>query len=311
MSGLTPSITLAQLRYIVAVDRHRHFARAASACNVSQPTLSMAIMKVEEELNAPLFDRSRKPVVPTDLGLKVIAQARVILREGERMAGIISEANDEIAGELVIGIIPTLAPYILPLVTRPFAEAYPKVLLSIHEMTTGVILEELAAERIDAALLATAESGPGFTERPLFSERFVAYVSPDHRLADQREIRTEDLDLEDLWLLSEGHCFRDQVLDLCGGDSQTCGPRRSVIFESGNLETIRHMVESTGGMTLLPEIATDYLSADQNATYVRPFLSPSPTRTVRILSGRADLKRRLIDAWTERLLANIPVYSEQ
>lgn len=299
-------MTLAQLRYIVAVDTYRHFGEAAESCHVSQPTLSMGIQKVEEEIGAAIFDRSRKPVTPTDLGGRLVEQARTILRERARIDDIIAEVHGEIAGELSIGIIPTLAPYLLPMVTRTFAERYPKVILSIHELTTAHILQALAGDRLDAGLIATQEHQPGMTARPLFVEHFVAFISPDHRLAGNPIISATDLNLEDIWLLSEGHCFRQQILDLCGEADHSCGPRRTILFESGNLETLRHMVERGGGMTLLPYTATHYLSAEQTRTFVRPFTPPAPYREVSVIYGRALLKKRLIDAYVEVILAAVP-----
>lgn len=299
-------MTLAQLRYLVAVDTHRHFARAAAACNVSQPTLSMAIRKAEEEVGAPLFDRSRKPIRPTALGVELLTQARVVLRESRRLDDVIAGSAGAVAGELQIGIIPTLAPYLLPWVTRRFAEAYPLVSLSLHEMTTSDILAALASERIDAGLIATRESLPGTVHRPLYNEEFVAYLSPDHRLARARSISTKSLALEDLWLLSEGHCFRRQVLDICGEGTHSCGPQRSVLFESGNLETLRHMVESSGGMTLLPRSAIFYLSAAQRKKFVRYLAPPAPHREVAMLYGREVLKKHVIDAYVETLIRALP-----
>lgn len=299
-------MTLSQLRYIVAVDTFRHFGAAADHCHISQPTLSMGIRKAEEEIGAPLFDRSRKPVTPTELGRRLIDQARVILREEARIDDIIAEVHGEIEGELSVGIIPTLAPYLLPLVTRRFAERYPRVTVSIKEMTTSHIMKSLSDDAIDAGLIATAEEGRGMTRRPLFSEEFVAFISPDHRLADRDAVSVDDLDLDDLWLLSEGHCFRRQVIDLCGESDHACGPRRSILFESGNLETLRHIVEHGDGMTLLPHMATHYLNEEDRSTFVKRFTPPAPFREVSIMYGRAMLKKRLIDAYAEVILDSIP-----
>jgi LysR family hydrogen peroxide-inducible transcriptional activator len=288
-------MTLSQLRYVVAVDTHRHFGRAAEHCFVSQPTLSAQIHKLEDELGLQLFDRSRKPVLPTDVGAKVIAQARVVLRESERIGELVTEARGEVAGELRLGVIPTLAPYLLPLVTGPFAARYPHVTVVIREMLTGSIVDHLATDRLDAGLIATAEERPGMVVQSLFTEPFVAYVGPDHPLAGAEVVEPQGLSLDDMWLLSEGHCFRDQVRDLC---AQAAGSDRAqpIRFESGNLETLRMMVDRAGGVTLLPILATLPMS-DAERHLVRPFANPVPQRDVRVIYGRAYLKRALIEAY--------------
>ncbi|MCB0714187.1 MAG: LysR family transcriptional regulator [Ignavibacteriae bacterium] len=298
-------MTLTQLQYIVAVDTHRHFGRAAEECNVSQPTLSMQIRTLEEELGAELFDRGRKPVIPTDLGREIIAQARVILRERDRVDDILKDAQNRISGELSVGIIPTLAPYLLPLVSKTFTERYPEVTLSIRELTTEDILSELARDQLDAGFIATKEEQVGMAIRPLFREEFVSFIAPNHRLSQVENLSVENLDLEDMWILSEGHCFRKQVLDLCREDDHSCGPRRSILFESGNLETVRHMVERSGGMTLLPKLATLFLSSQQKKL-IRSFSPPVPYREVSVIYGRAFLKKRLIDLYVNCILEVVP-----
>lgn len=288
-------MTLVQLSYVVALDRYRHFGRAADHCFVSQPTLSAQLQRLEEELGAQLFDRSRQPVVPTDLGRAVVEQARRVLREAARIPDLVAEAGGEIRGELRLGIIPTLAPYLLPLVVTRFSAAYPQVDLSLREMTTDRMLGALERDELDAGLLATAEPQANLFMRPLFTEPFVAYVAPEHRLAGRSAIAPADLSLDDLWLLSDGHCFREQVLEVCAQSRRGEGP--TIRFESGNLETLRKMVEWSGGMTLLPYLATLFLTEEQRRTYVRPFEAPAPYREVRLAHGRAQLKRPLLNAF--------------
>lgn len=296
-------MTLAQLRYAVAVDTHRHFGRAAEACFVSQPTLSAGLKKLEAELGAVLFDRSRQPVVPTEAGAQVLARARTVLREAEALAALADGEGAEPTGELRLGIIPTVAASLLPLVAGPFAERYPRMTLSVRELTTEAILDHLATERIDAGIVATDEARPGLREEPLFAEPFVAYVSAGHRLDAEVEVDTERLVPGEVWLLSEGHCFRDQVVHLCGATPVADGERR-VRFESGSLETLRRMVDRAGGVTLLPELATLYLTDDE-ARRVRPLAAPVPRREVRLLTGRAHLKRALIDAFVATVRAAV------
>ena len=296
-------MTLTQLIYAVAVDTHRHFGRAAEACHVAQPTLSMQLQKLEDELGVQLFDRSRHPVLPTDLGARVLDQARVVLGEAERIPALIQEAAGTIAGTLHLGIIPTLAPYVLPLVTAPFAAQYPEVEVVVREMTTQHILDHLATDRLDAGLIATAEARSGLTTQPLFTEPFVAYVGQEHRLAQTKRLVPRDVGVDDLWLLQEGHCFRDQVLQVCGTDADA-GRANPVRFESGNLETLRILVDRSGGMTLLPYLATLFLS-EREEERVRHFELPAPHRTVRVAYGRAYLKRPLIEAYAETIRKTI------
>lgn len=292
-------MTLTQLTYLVAVDTYRHFGRAAAHCCVTQPTLSAQVRKLEDELGIEVFDRSPTPVQPTDLGARVIAQARVVLEEGERLQALVLDAGTTVAGELRLGIIPTLATYLLPLVTDRFAQAYPAVDLVVHEMITEHILDALAADRLDAGLIATAEARPGLQEEVLFVEPFVAYVST--RPVPVGPMVPQDLAAESVWLLSEGHCFRDQVVQFCGGDAEarTSAPIR---FESGNLETLRHLVDRVGGMTLLPYLATLYLDAAEQQQ-VRPFAVPRPHREVRCVHRRAYLKQPLVEAYRETVRA--------
>jgi len=293
-------MTLTQLSYVVAVDTYRHFGRAAEHACVSQPTLSMQIQKLEEELGVQLFDRTKKPVLPTDIGEKVAEQARVVLREAERIRDLLAEAEATLAGDLTLGIIPTLSPYVLPLVTGTFAKRYPRISVTVREMPTRQILELLATDRLDAGLIATQEDRPGLIQRPLFTEPFVAYVSDQHRLSGNSHVSADELSASDLWLLSEGHCFRDQVLQLCGTLEQT-GPANPIRFESGSLETLRLLVDEAGGMTLLPHLATRSLG-EAAAQHLRPFSDPVPQRTVYLIYGRAYLKRALIEAYVNVLL---------
>lgn len=287
------TMTLTQLRYLVAVDTHRHFGRAAEACCVSQPTLSMQLHKLEETLGVEVFDRSRKPVVPTDLGRRLVAQARVALRECDRMADLVAENEGVVAGELRLGVIPTLAPYLLPLVIPAFLARYPQVRVVVRERLTADTLDALAADELDAGLIATDQSQPGIEAEALFAEPFVAYVAPGHPLAAQPVIAPADLLVDDLWLLAEGHCLRDQVLDLCG---RAAAGTQALRFEGGNLETLRIMVEHIGGLTLFPFLATRFLT-DAQRSRLRPLAPPAPFRDVRLVRGRGYLKRAAVDAF--------------
>jgi LysR family transcriptional regulator, hydrogen peroxide-inducible genes activator len=285
-------MTLVQLSYVVALAEHRHFGRAAEACFVSQPTLSMQLRKLEDELGVSLFDRSLQPIRPTERGAQIVARARAVLAERDRLIALLHDEG-AVAGPLRIGVIPTLATYLLPLVAPALADRYPGIELSVEELTTAHLLEHLGAGRVDAGILATDENRPGLETQPLFDEAFVGYVADGHRLSSSERLRTSDLDLTEVWLLSEGHCLRDQVTQLCRSpeDPATHGIR----FESGSLETLRHLVDRVGGMTLLPLLATHYLDGAA-ALRVRRFKAPVPGRTVRLMRPRGSAKHRLVDA---------------
>jgi LysR family hydrogen peroxide-inducible transcriptional activator len=296
-------MTLVQLQYLVALDTHRHFGDAAAACDVSQPTLSTQLRRLEEELGARLIDRSRQPVVPTGTGERIVEQARTVLAERDRLRMLAAEADERVTGTLRLGLLPTLSPYLLPLVLPAMEEAYPDVTLVLREWPTAELLDAVESDTLDAALIATDEAGPALYEDPLFTEPFVGYVAPSHRLADRDTLTPSALSIEDLWLLSEGHCFRDQVLQVCGAAS----PRSSETaqFESGSLETLVHLVRHSGGMTLIPALATHHVPEPERETHLIPFDDPPPTRDVRLV-GRRRHKQPLVDAFVAVLARTLP-----
>jgi LysR family transcriptional regulator, hydrogen peroxide-inducible genes activator len=298
-------VTLTQLAYVVAVDRHRHFTRAAEASGVTQPTLSMQIRKLERELGIEIFDRSRAPVRPTDLGAGIVEQARAVLHEADRLRGLARVPSGEVVGELRVGIIPTLGPFILPSLLPELIRRHPRLVLTVEEIQTSEILDGLRSDSLDAGLIATPADIPGVLEQELFQEPFVAYISPGHPLEARAALKVDDLRVEDLWLLQEGHCFRDQVKDLCARVASSGGRSGRLRFESGNLGTLKRMVDGSGGMTLLPHLAARDLT-DEERSRVRRFRPPVPSRTIRLVQGRAYLKRPLVQALTEQLLDQVP-----
>lgn len=290
-------MTLTQLAYIVALDEERHFGRAAEQCHVSQPTLSAQIKKLEDELGVDIFDRSYSPVEPTPTGRKILRQARRVLTERSAIMALVLEDSERIEGELRLGILPTLAAYVVPLIARPLRERYPGIELNVRELTTEHILDFLATDRLDAGLIATTERRPGLATIPVFREPFVAYVGHEHRLSIRTEIAPGDLAIDEIWLLSEGHCFRDQVFQLCEQDVRV-DTRRTIRFESGSLETLCNLVDRVGGMTLLPYLATLYMDTPA-VTRVRRFESPAPHRDVRMIHRTGGLRQALVQAATE------------
>ena len=290
-------MTLLQLTYILALDRHRHFRLAAESCYVTQPSLSMQVQKLEEELGVMLFDRNVRPIAPTKVGKQVIAQARVVMADVERLEQITQEATGEMAGELRVGILSTISPYLLPLVIARFSGLYPNVALIFEEMLAAQIIEQIKRDLLDVGLVATSTSSRGIIEEPLFEEPFVGYVSQGHRLYSQETIQVTDLHLDDLWLMSEGHCFREQTLRLLQGTAPGQADQKAVQFESGNLETLQRLVDRGYGMTLLPWLAVQGEGSHAPES-VRPFKDPVPTRTIRVVYAEILVKKHLVKAFS-------------
>ena len=288
-------MTLLQLTYAVALDRHGHFGRAAEACHVTQPALSAGLQKLEAELGVVLFDRAAHPIEPTEVGRAVVAQARQVLAEAERLEDLVSEATGELAGELRVGILSTLAPYLIPLVIGQFARRYPGVELVFEELVAETISDHVRRDLLDAGLVATPPPVRGVEEVPLFEEPLVGYVAPGHRLYDQDAIGVEDLSPDDVWVMREGHCFRDQALALLARGAGR-PDAKAVQFESGNLETLQRIVDRGFGMTLLPWLAVQGRGSHEPAS-VRPFRAPPPSRPVRLVYATTLVRRQLVRAF--------------
>ncbi|MCX2739580.1 hydrogen peroxide-inducible genes activator [Pontibacter anaerobius] len=297
-------MTLVQLEYLVAVDTYRHFATAAEHCFVTQPTLSMQLQKLEEELGVQLFDRSRVPVRPTELGKEIIAQARVVLAESKKIQELVQNQKLELSGELRIGVIPTLAPYLIPLFITGFLEKHPQVRVVVQELLTDEIVEKLNHELLDVGLLVTPLGNKSIKELPLFYEAFVAYINPKHPLAKQPRIAADELDLSELWVLNEGHCFRSQVLNICNrGGSADAGSHLD--YKSGSLETLKRIVETQHGLTLLPELSVLEMP-EEKRKLVHAFEEPQPLREVSLVVHRSFLKKKLIEALRQEIVSCIP-----
>ena len=296
-------MTLTQLEYIVAIDTHRHFATAAKKCYITQPTLSMQVQKLEEELGLKIFDRSKQPVVPTEAGQEIIHQARVILAESRKMFELVQEQQNVLSGELRIAIIPTLAPYLLPRFVGNFMRKYPDVKLVAEELQSSQIITALVNETIDAGILVTPLNEPGIEEHPVFYEEFVVYTSPHLPLFKQATVQMDHLPSGDMWLLKQGHCFRNQMENLCKKHDGNQGQQFS--YESGSLETLKKLVEQERGFTLLPELATNDIPV-QYRERLKPFEDPRPVREVSIVIHRTHLKRRLIELLKNEISNAIP-----
>ncbi|AVM52837.1 LysR family hydrogen peroxide-inducible transcriptional activator [Bacteroides zoogleoformans] len=295
-------MTLQQLEYILAVDRFRHFAKAAEHCRVTQPTLSAMIQKLEEELDTKIFDRGQQPVCPTPVGIHIIEQARHILMQAGHIRHIIEEEKHALTGIFRLGILPTIAPYLLPRFFPQLAKKYPKLDIRVVEMKTGDIKKALQTGEIDAGIVASLADMEEFSQTTLFYEEFFAYVAREEALFERKIIRTSDLAETQLWLLDEGHCFRDQLVRFC----QLKSARASQLtYRLGSMETFMRMVESGKGVTFIPELAVPQLS-EVRKELVRPFAIPTPTRQIVMLTDRNFIRHTLLETLTQEIKSSVP-----
>ncbi len=297
-------MTFTQLDYIVAIDNCRHFAKAANQCFITQPTLSMQVQKLEEELGLKIFDRTKQPVVPTEAGAAIIEQARKILGEKNMIEEIVQQKKGIITGLLKVGIIPTLAPYLLPLFIQKFIRQYPLVKLSITELTTELIIAKLKEGKIDVGILVTPLDEQGIKEQPLFYEEMLAYVSKKDKAFQKTYMLAQDIDPNHLWLLEEGHCFRSQIINLCEL-RKASAEGGHFDYEAGSIETLRRLVEQNDGITILPELATLDLTARQ-MQLIRHFKQPAPVREVSMVTHRDFVKKRLVELLKHSILDSLP-----
>lgn len=295
-------MTLTQLEYIVAIDTCRHFVLASEKCFVTQPTLSMQIKTLEEELGVKIFDRTKQPVIPTEIGASIIAQARIVLREAGMIRQVISEQKDAMTGEIRIGIIPTLAPYLLPQLFKNIREKYPQVNLVIKETITEEVVHELKNNRLDCGVVVTPLKDSSIKEDILFYEELFVYVSKRNALYDKKYVLPTEIDPNELWLLEEGHCFRSQILNLCELRKHS---DLNFKYETGNIETLKRMVDKSDGITILPELAVMEFSTAQ-MKFVKKLKEPSPAREVSLVTHRDHIKTKLIKTLKEEILTIVP-----
>jgi LysR family hydrogen peroxide-inducible transcriptional activator len=296
-------MTLTQLNYILAVDRCRNFAQAARECFVTQPTLSMQVHKLEDYLQIQIFDRTKTPVEPTPMGKRVLAYARNVMRESQALEELSRSLRGEIAGEYILAVIPTLAPYILPLFVSAFTQKYPEVELKIYEYQTDEIIRSLKDGKIDGAILAVPLEVKELTEEHLFHEPFQIFLHPGHALLKKKTIDEKELNLSEAWLLKEGHCLRAQALQLCQVKKE--GSSKNLFFEAGSLETLINMVKSTRGFTVLPYLATLTLS-QKDRELLRDFKSQVPVRDISFVTGPLSMKTSIKDALIKVLSTSLP-----
>ena len=296
-------MTLQQLEYILAVARYGHFGRAAEACNVTQPTLSAMIGKLEEEIGAKLFDRNRQPICPTPVGERVVQQAREVLEQADSIKDIVLEEKQSLGGVFRVGILPTIAPYLLPRFFPQMMKKYPTLDIRVREMKTYQIKDALLQGDIDAGILATIEGLEEYEQTTLFYEKYIGYVSREDALFKKEMIRTADVAASrELWLLDEGHCFRDQMVRFCQMKSSQTS---QLAYNLGSMETFMRMVESGMGITFIPELAEMQLSEPQKEL-VRPFAIPVPTRELILITNKNFIRQTLLNTVVKEIQASVP-----
>ncbi|MGN0281200.1 MAG: hydrogen peroxide-inducible genes activator [Prevotella sp.] len=295
-------MTLQQMEYIVAVYRVRHFAKAAEQCGVTQPTLSAMIQKLEQELGVKLFERSSQQVTPTAIGRLVVEQAWKVLSRAKKIKDIVEEERNALSGTFRIGILPTIAPYLLPrFFTRLMAD-YPDVDFRVSEMKTADCKKALSRGEIDVAIVVALEDMEGYEQDGLYFEQFIAYVAESDSLFHSKAIRSADLSGHFIWLLDEGHCFRDQLVKFCNIKS-ACDSKTT--YSLGSIETFMRMVEAGQGITFIPELALDQLS-DVQKRLVRPFAIPIPTREVVMLTTKTYVRKGIKQMVIDEIRNSVP-----
>ena len=293
-------MTIQQLEYIIALNKTKHFVQAAEMCGVTQPTLSMMIQKLEDELDVKIFDRSRHPVAANTIGEKIIKQAQIAITHFSRIYEVVSTEKGEVAGSASIAIIPTVAPYLLPKFFSKFKSAYPELNFKVTEMQTATIERKLLLGEVDMAILSTPLDNPDILEIPLYYEKFMAYISPESPLFESNELISNNLPTDNLWVLEEGHCFRSQAFRFCVSDSEVLNN-----YEAGSIETLVKIVDENGGYTIIPELHIDFLSELQKKN-LRPIVGPEPVREISLVIQHNFIREGQLNAVADTIKQIIP-----
>ncbi len=294
-------MTIIQLEYLLAVANCGSFSLAAEHCFVTQPSLSMQIKALEEELGVVLLDRSKKPVIPTEAGEAVLEQVRETLKEYNSIREVVAEMKGEISGKLRLGVIPTIAPYLLHKFIPEFVRRYPHVEIEIREMVTADIIEALRRDQIDAAIVASGTCPEGIIEHDMFSDRFFLYVSTSNPLYERSNVRIEDIDMKDLILLSPGNCMRDQILELCQARRETM---QNYSFESGTIDTLMRLVDCTNNVTIIPEMALEYIPIEHRSQ-VKTLAKGATSRKIAVAVRRTYVKTSIVQALMQTIMSSV------
>lgn len=295
-------MTLQQLEYIIALNEYGNFTRAADACGVTQPTLSTMIQRLEADLGVTIFDRSRQPVCPTDIGEEIIAQARVILGEAGKMQDLVEEQSTSMTGELDIAFLPTIAPFLLPKLLPRWRKTFSGLKINIKEMKTRDAYDNLLRREIDVAVVASKPEHETLRSRPLYYEEFLGYIPSNNKLFNEPLLHSNDISIEDLWLLSEGHCFRTQLERFCKLKKES---RASISYAEGSLMGFMHIVEEGEGMTFIPGLARLYLSPEQQKM-VKSFALPRPIRGIHLVWHKDYIRHTLLKKLEESIKETVP-----
>lgn len=294
-------MTIVQMEYLLAVVNCGSFSAAARRCFVTQPSLSMQIKSLEEELGVQLLDRTKKPVVATEVGEVVLSNIRQTLMAYNNIREAVADIKGEISGRLRLGVIPTISPYLTHRFVPYFVKHYPKVELEISDMVTSDIVKALRRDEIDIAVVAGGTCGEGIVEHDLFKDRFYLYVSPENRLFNHSNINIEDIDLQELIILSKGNCMRDQVLEFCSAKQNMTS---DYSFVSCSIETLMRIVDSTKMMTIIPEIALEYIS-DESRSCVKVLSGGEGHRVISTAVSSTYVKKSLLEAINESIVATL------
>jgi len=295
-------MTLQQLEYVLALDKTRHFVRAAELCGVTQPTLSAMIQKLEDEMDCKIFDRSRQPIEPTEIGKQIINQAQVIVYQVNQLKESIRSEKELLSGTLTLAIIPTIAPYLLPQFIELFQNLYPDIILKVSELHTDTIIEKLRIAEIDMAILSTPLEDPRILEVPLYYEKFAAYISPKEPIYERKELSATDMPLDKLWVLEEGHCLRNQVFNFCDNKQQ-----HNTTYEAGSIDTLVKIVDINGGYTIIPELHIELLNEKQKLN-LRDIVNPEATREISVVIRHDFVREGVLNAVAECVKQIIPAH---
>jgi len=293
-------MTLQQLEYIVALDKYRHFVKAAESCGVSQSTLSTLIKKLEDELDTIIFDRDSHPIRPTQAGEGIIAQAQVTLFNARQLVEMTLSEKSQSGGEVRIGIIPTVAPYVVPKLFKQLSAYFPDIHPHIFELQTSEIIDKLGKAELDMAIMATPLEKSNLLEVPLYYEKLVAYISPQEPLWHSDKIHSNEMPTEHLWMLKEGHCLRNQVLRICEKRSGY-----NALYEAGSIDTLVKIVDENGGYTVIPELHVDLLREAQQRN-VRPLTDPEPVREISLVIRRDYVREKVLNNVADAVKHIIP-----
>ena len=293
-------MTIQQLEYVIAVDKYRHFVKASEACGVTQSTLSSMIQKLENELDIIIFNRNSHPVEPTKMGNEIISQAKVILYNTSQLKEMVLTQKSQGEGNIKLGIIPTIAPYILPKLFKEILSSTLNINLNVSELTTASIIDKLNKAELDMAILATPLEKDDLLEIPLYYEKFVVYVSPNEPIYKEKEIISSKMPSKHMWVLKEGHCLRNQVFNFCNNKSDFLP-----IYEAGNIDTLIRIVDENNGYTIIPELHIDLLNEKQKEN-IRPLISPQIVREISIVVRQDYVREKLLNNLAELIKKIIP-----